>query len=493
MVEFYHDFDFNKNQLIQPVIHKSAATPSAGVEGQVYYDTDDKLIFFFDGTEWQAIGAGSGGGVLSGAGAPDNGDGENGQFYINTSNYDIYGPKTLGVWGSPTSLIGPQGPEGDPGVDGDDGAPGDDGNTILNGTGAPGGGLGVNGDFYIRLDTWDIYGPKTAGAWGSPQSLIGPTGGDLPPGGTAGQIIIKEGPADFDADWYDPPNSGSIAWVWDNSATPNYVEDPGDNWIGPEEPQNDGATPNQGDLWFDTSEFDNYISVAASDVTFSDAGLIVITGVTTVQTALNAVDAAIDSLPLVNTTSLSPTSDTYINQQLATTNYDTATTLWIGENFTGSASFGRVALFAFDISAIDGAVLSARLRITRDEGSPSTALSTSNRLMTRRVKRAFVASEVTWNVYSTGNNWGTAGARNTSDVETPVYTAAHVLGDRDQDVWTLDLTEMVKDALDASDTTLRFLLGWALATTSQNSVQIASQDNATASKRPVLTIATWSA
>ncbi len=108
--------------------------------------------------------------IFSGSGAPSGGTGENGDFYIDTSAFEIYGPKAAGVWGSGTSLVGP---EGDPG---------DDGRTLLNGTGAPGGGLGSDGDFYIDTAAFDIYGPKTAGVWGSGTSLGG--GGFTPPTGT---------------------------------------------------------------------------------------------------------------------------------------------------------------------------------------------------------------------------------------------------------------------------------------------------------------------
>jgi len=38
--------------------------------------------------------------------------GEIGDFYINTATNELYGPKTESGWGSPTSLIGPQGPPG---------------------------------------------------------------------------------------------------------------------------------------------------------------------------------------------------------------------------------------------------------------------------------------------------------------------------------------------------------------------------------------------
>lgn len=72
-----------------------------------------------------------------------------------------------------SELQGPEGPQGDPGADG---AAGADGRTLLSGSGAPGSGLGTDGDFYIDTAAWYIYGPKTSGAWGSATSLIGPSG-----------------------------------------------------------------------------------------------------------------------------------------------------------------------------------------------------------------------------------------------------------------------------------------------------------------------------
>lgn len=59
---------------------------------------------------------------------------------------------------------------------GDPGTNGANGNTVLSGSGAPSSGLGVNGDYYIDTTAHAIYGPKTAGAWGSATSLIGPGG-----------------------------------------------------------------------------------------------------------------------------------------------------------------------------------------------------------------------------------------------------------------------------------------------------------------------------
>lgn len=108
--------------------------------------------------------------VLSGSGAPGGGLGSDGDFYINTATSDIYGPKTAGAWGSATSLIGATGSSGGAG------SAGADGKTVRNGSGAPGGGLGVDGDFYIDTTADAIYGPKTGGAWGSATPLVGATG-----------------------------------------------------------------------------------------------------------------------------------------------------------------------------------------------------------------------------------------------------------------------------------------------------------------------------
>src|SRR5690606_6940254 len=61
--------------------------------------------------------------VLSGAGAPSGALGSDGDFYIDTSAWAIYGPRMGGAWGAATSLQGPQGaegpqgPQGSPGLD----------------------------------------------------------------------------------------------------------------------------------------------------------------------------------------------------------------------------------------------------------------------------------------------------------------------------------------------------------------------------------------
>ena len=60
------NLEFNKNQLIQPVIENSASQPASPVQGQMYFDTTvgDKKMYFYDGAAWVEMD-GSGSGVIS--------------------------------------------------------------------------------------------------------------------------------------------------------------------------------------------------------------------------------------------------------------------------------------------------------------------------------------------------------------------------------------------------------------------------------------------
>lgn len=82
-----------------------------------------------------------------------------------------------------TTITGPAGADGNdgaPGANGSDGTNGLDGKTILSGLVNPTT-EGVDGDFYINVNTSTIFGPKTSGSWGVGTSLIGPPGADGDP------------------------------------------------------------------------------------------------------------------------------------------------------------------------------------------------------------------------------------------------------------------------------------------------------------------------
>jgi hypothetical protein len=71
------------------------------------------------------------------------------------------------------------------------GAAGIDGRSVRNGSGAPGAGVGNNGDFYIDTDTHDWYGPKTAGVWGSRYSRRMTVSATEPTGAVNGDVWIQ--------------------------------------------------------------------------------------------------------------------------------------------------------------------------------------------------------------------------------------------------------------------------------------------------------------
>jgi hypothetical protein len=167
-----------------------APVSTAGVVGDYYLDKTNYLLYGpKDNVGWGvpillrgAAGAqgptgpaGADGTVIySGETAPDAGLGKNGDFYISRLPVMIYGPKTASFgWGNGTNL---KGADGINGTNGTNGSNGNNGNTILSGIGVPANTLGNNGDFYINLTNYTIYGPKANASWGTGTSLKGADG-----------------------------------------------------------------------------------------------------------------------------------------------------------------------------------------------------------------------------------------------------------------------------------------------------------------------------
>jgi hypothetical protein len=158
--------------------------------------------------------------VIVANGAPNNGIGNNGDSYIDKQNGNFYGPKTAGAWPSPAlSIIGPQGNQGATGNTGATGATGSPGSSILSGAGVPSSGLGANGDTYMNTTNGDVYGPKTSGAWGSPtgnirgpQGAIGNTGATGPQGAQflAAQGVPNNATTGVNGDMYLNLNNGDV-------------------------------------------------------------------------------------------------------------------------------------------------------------------------------------------------------------------------------------------------------------------------------------------
>lgn len=134
------------------------------------------------------------------------------------------------------------------------------GAVLRNGTGAPSGALGSDGDFYIDNAAKFIYGPKASGAWPAGVSIVGPQGiqgiqglqgiqgiqgtagsngapgangtnGATGPagigiaiGGVTGQTLFKKSGTDYDTEWRDGPKELGYAELTANVTATNNAQ-----------------------------------------------------------------------------------------------------------------------------------------------------------------------------------------------------------------------------------------------------------------------------
>lgn len=144
-------------------------------------DAGEKGKAGIDGASW-----------FTGAGAPAEALGSDGDLYLDTETGDVF--KRKGLWAKLTNIRGLKGDPGKDGVDGKNGekgasgtngtngANGANGAVWLTGAGAPEAAQGADGDLYLRTSNGDVF-KKAAGLWGAPiANLTGPAG----PKGTDG-------------------------------------------------------------------------------------------------------------------------------------------------------------------------------------------------------------------------------------------------------------------------------------------------------------------
>lgn len=176
---------------ITPVTSNPATEITTPVDGQLCYVASTRTYKRYDlpTTSWVTFTSGSGSSantILNGAADPQSSQGTDGDFWINTVSHFLFGPKASGAWPTPgVSLVGPSGSSGTSGTNG---------NTILNGSGNPSSGQGVNGDFFLNTTSSTLFGPKASGAWpGSGTVLVGPAGaaGGTGAAGANGNTVLN--------------------------------------------------------------------------------------------------------------------------------------------------------------------------------------------------------------------------------------------------------------------------------------------------------------
>lgn len=196
-------------------IHAVTGDPggSLGTDGDFALDSATQLFYgpkaggvWPAGVSYKGDAGSDGNTLLTTSGAPSSGTGKNGDYAIDSTAQLIYGPKAGGGWPAGVSYKGSTGAAG---------------NTMLATTGAPGAGVGNNGDFANDAAASVMYGPKVSGAWPAGVSYKGATGATgTSINRTAGTVSVAAGVATVDiaggAEVFVLPQltANVTSWVW---------------------------------------------------------------------------------------------------------------------------------------------------------------------------------------------------------------------------------------------------------------------------------------
>lgn len=159
-------------------IYFGTGTPpsTTGIAGDVFFATDTSYIYQKTSSGWPSTGkllmgaaglmGSNGSSFHASASNPQSTDGANGDFWVNWTTGEAFGPKASGSWpDTGYSIKGPTGATGAQGVN------------LLNGSGAPASSLGNIGDAYIDTTNSILYAAKTSSGWASTgASLVGQQG-----------------------------------------------------------------------------------------------------------------------------------------------------------------------------------------------------------------------------------------------------------------------------------------------------------------------------
>jgi hypothetical protein len=179
-------------------------------------------------------------------------------------------------------------------------------------------------------------------------------------------------------------------------------------------------------------------------------------------------------------------SDTMLVSSAATTNYNTDTSMSIGES--NAAVSTRRGLVKPNWASIPAGkrIVSATLKLV-----PITDTSSNARTMyAHRVLRNVNFGQCTWNVFSTGNNWGTAGCSNsTTDYDGAVALGSMAVPASPTLNAQMSMTLLAAEIQKFYDGTYSdYGIVLFVDTQSDDMIVYATTDHATAAYRPILTV-----
>jgi hypothetical protein len=175
-------------------------------------------------------------------------------------------------------------------------------------------------------------------------------------------------------------------------------------------------------------------------------------------------------------------NDTYLNSAAPTTNFGNITNLFTAGTCSVQGTSLYNTLIKFDLSSIptNANILSAYLYLYHYVGIPRGTVNIY------RIKRNWVETEATWNVYSTGNSWGSSGGTAATDISSSYVYSGTISGDIGWKTFSLD-SSLVTEMLSSYYGFLINISNYAPASSSNQLVPYSS-DYTDSTKRPYLVI-----
>ena len=173
--------------------------------------------------------------------------------------------------------------------------------------------------------------------------------------------------------------------------------------------------------------------------------------------------------------------DGYMDGAFATTNHGSDNSFNVGK---GTGTSIRNAIVEFDLSSVVAGSLVTQAILSLKVKNRTASDVTD--FQVRACLQDFVEAEMTWNIYSTGNNWNVAGGQEGTDYGATIYfngTVTEVAGDRLE----MDITPLAKAWVDG---TIANYGAWIFDATPASGVNVDfhSFNAASPGDRPLLTL-----
>ena len=169
-------------------------TTNGVIEGDLYLDKNSGKVYLWSNSKWVENGnitgpqgpkgntGESGTGWTSGRSAPSLNVGRANEFYLDTSNGDVYRSNSSGTYERVGNITGPQGPAGSKGPEGPKGNTGATGTGWASGSSTPSFNVGRANEFYLNTSNGDVYRSNSSGTYERVGNITGPQGPQGPRG-----------------------------------------------------------------------------------------------------------------------------------------------------------------------------------------------------------------------------------------------------------------------------------------------------------------------